>query len=180
MNSRPLRTLVLRLLGLLVCALAALGAVGLVAFAVAGAQSPTIDGAESFSSWASGSLLDWAYVLVGVGLFLLAAVFVVIMLRRRPSGLLAMRTDRSGRSMLDLSSVAHAVQTSIRESVDPKITVGARRGRLTVVTPFAPSQPYDLVDRAGTSVKEQLEKLGLEGHVRYEVTAGNETKRRVQ
>ena len=180
MSSPALRALVLRLFGLLVFALAALGAVSLVADAVAGPQSLFSDGAIAFSKWVSSSVSDWAAVLVGVGLVVLALIFVVIMIPYRPSGLPVMRTGADGKTMLDLSSVAQAVETSLRAGVDNKITVGVTRGRLRIVTPFVPSRPLDLVDSASTSVKQQLQKLGLENLVRYDVTAGRETKRRVQ
>ena len=49
-----------------------------------------------------------------------------------------------------------------------------------MVTPFAPSRPFELVDQAGVSVKQQNENLGLADRVEYEVTTGRETKRRVQ
>jgi hypothetical protein len=180
MTSPQLRALVLRLFGLLVFALVALGAAGFVAFAVAGADSPLAAGAESFSTWVDGPLLDWAAVLVGVGLVLLSAVFAVIMVPHRPSTLQVVWSGTRGRTMVDLPSVAQALETHLRARVDPKITVGVKRRCLRVVTPYAPSRPFDLVDRAGISVREQLQKLGLADVVRYEVATGRETKRRVQ
>jgi len=180
MTSTPLRAIVLRLFGLLVFALAALGAVSLVASAVAGTQSRLSDGALSFSTWVSAPLLDWAAVLVGVGLVVLAALFAVTMIPHRPSTLSVMRSGLGGKTLLDLPSVAQAIETGLRASVGTKITVGVRRGRLRVVTPFAQSRPFDVIDQTGTSVKQQLERLGLEGIVHYEVTTGRETKRRVQ
>lgn len=182
MSSPLLRALVLRLFGLLVFALVGLGAASLMASAIAGSESPLIDGAVSFSGWVSGSLPEWVAILVGVGLVILAGVLFVIMLPWGPSTRtrFVMRTGSGGKTMLDLSSVAQAVQTDLNNSVDNKITVGVRRGRLRVVTPFAPDRPFDLVDQAGTSVKQKLKGLGLEEIVRYEVTTGSETKRRVQ
>lgn len=180
MNSPPLRALVLRLFGLLVFVLAALGAAGLVARAVAGPESPFNDSASSFSAWVTASFADWAAILVGVALVLLAGVFVLIMIPRRPSGLQVMRSGSDGNTTLDLSSVARAVETDLRANVDNKITVGVGGGRLKVETPFSPDRPLDLVDSATTSIKRQLEELGLANLVRYEIMAGSETKRRVQ
>jgi len=109
-----------------------------------------------------------------------AAVLAVIMVPYRSSGLPVLQTGPEGKTMLDLSSIAREIQTSLRASVDTDITVRVKKGTLKVLTTSDPSRPYDLVDRAGTAVKERLQRLGLESSVPYTVTAGREPERRVQ
>jgi hypothetical protein len=179
-NWPRLRGLILRLFGLLIFAVAALAAAGLVMYGVVGPQSWFVDAAESFATWVSAPLSSGTAVLVGVGLLVLAAFLAVVMVPRRPKTLPVLRDEQSGTTLLDLASVAEAVEFKLRLEVDSTIGVEAKSGHLKVVTPFAPSRPFALVDQAGVSVRQQLETLGLGDRVDYEVTTGRETKRRVQ
>jgi hypothetical protein len=179
-NWPRLRALVLRVFGLLVFALAALGAFGLVAYGVAGSPSWFVDAAESFATWVSAPLSSGTAVLVGVGLLVLSAVLAVVMVPRRPPTLPALREEPTGTTLLDLVSVAEAIEFRLRAEVDAAIGVEVKGSHLRVITPFFPGRPFEVVDEAGTSVKQQLAGLGLADRVDYEVTTGRETKRRVR
>ena len=179
-NWPRLRALALRVFGLLIFAVAALAAFGLVMYGVAGSQSWFVDAAESFATWVSAPLSSGTAVLVGVGLLVLAAFLAVVMVPRRPRTLPVIREGESGTTLLDLVSVAEAVEYRLRQEVDSAIGVEVKGGHLRVVTPFAPSRPFEVVDEAGASVKHQLASLGLADSVAYEVTTGRETKRRVR
>jgi hypothetical protein len=178
-NWPRLRELVLRLFGLLIFAVAALAAAGLVMYGVVGPQDWFVNAADSFATWVSGPLSSGTAVLAGVGLLVLAALLALVMFPRRPRALPVIRDGESGTTFLDLVSVAEAVEYRLRLEVDPTIGVEIKGGRLRVVTPFAPRRPFELVDQAGVSVKQQLETLGLADRVEYEVTTGRETNRRV-
>jgi hypothetical protein len=179
-NWPRLRALVLRVFGLLIFAVAALAAFGLVSYGVAGPQSWFVNAAESFAGWVSAPLSSGTAVLVGVGLLVLAAFLAVVMVPRRPRTLPVLREDESGTTLLDLVSVAEAIEFRLRSEVDSAIGVEVKGGHLRVVTPFFPGRPFELVDEAGTSVKQQLAGLGLADSIEYEVTTGRETKRRVR
>ena len=179
-NWPRLRGLVLRLFGLLIFAVAAVAAVGLVMYGVVGPQDWFVNAAESFATWVSVPLSSGTAVLVGVGLLVLAAFLAVVMVPRRPKTLPVIRDEKTGTTLLDLVSVADAIESKLRLEVDPTIGVEAKGRHLRVVTPFAPRRPFELVDQAGASVRRQLEQLGLVETVGYEVTTGRETKRRVQ
>jgi hypothetical protein len=179
-NWPRLRGVILRVFGLLVFVVAALAAAGLVMYGIVGPQSWFVSAAESFATWVSAPLSSGTAALVGVGLLVLAAFLAVIMVPRRPRTLPVIREEQSGTTLLDLVSVAEAVEFRLRQEVDSTIGVEAKSGRLKVVTPFAPSRPFALVDQAGVSARQQLEALGLGDRVEYEVTTGRETKRRVQ
>ncbi len=113
-NWPRLRALVLRVFGLLVFAVAALAAFGLVTYGVAGSQSWFVDAAESFATWVSAPLSSGTAVLVGVGLLVLAAFLAVVMVPRRPRTLPIIREGESGTTLLDLVSVAEAVEHRLR------------------------------------------------------------------
>jgi hypothetical protein len=179
-NWPRLRGLFLRLFGLLIFAVAALAAAGLIMYGVVGPQDWFVNAAESFAVWVSAPLSSGTAVLVGVGLLVLAALLAVVMVPRRPRTLPVLRAGESGTTSLDLVSVAEAVEYRLRQEVDPTIGVEVKGSRLRVVTPFAPRRPFELVDQAGVSVKQQLAGLGLADTIEYEITTGRETKRRVQ
>jgi hypothetical protein len=179
-NWPRLRALILRVFGLLVFAAVALAAAGLVMYGVVGPQAWFVNASDSFATWESAPLSSGTAVLVGIGLLVLAAVLALIMWPRRSKSLPVLRDEPTGTTLLDLVSVAEAIEYRLRQEVDPTIGVETKSGRLKVVTPFAPSRPFALVDQTGVSVKQQLEGLGLAESVQYEVTTGRETKRRVQ
>ena len=179
-NWPRLRALSSRLLGLLVVLVVALAATGLVTYGVAGPQDWFVNAAESLAEWVSAPLSGGAAVLVGVGLVVLAALLAVVMVPRRPRTLPILRSGPDGTTSLNLASVAKAAEHRLRHEVDPTIGVEVKGDRLLVVTPFAPNQPFELVDRAGVSVKSQLEGLGLTDTVKYEITTAREHRRRVQ
>jgi hypothetical protein len=179
-NWPRLRALSLRLLGLLVVVVAALAATGVVLYGVAGHQDWFVNAAESLAVWVSAPLSGGIAMLVGVGLVVLAALIAVVMVPRRRRTLPILRSGRDGTTSLDLASVAKAAEHWLRQEVDPTIGVEVKGDRLLVVTPFAPSQPFELVDRAGVSLKSQLEGLGLADTVKYEITTARENRRRVQ
>ena len=169
----------MRLFGLLIFAVAGLAAAGLVTYGIAGYQDWFVRGSSSFGDWASGSLSSGTAVLVGVGLFVLSVLIAPFMVPRRPASLRVLRQEKDAVTLLDLPSVAEAVESRLRREVDPTIGVMVKNGRLRVVTSFSPSRPFEIVDRAGDSTKSQLEGLGLADKVQYEVTTSRETKRRV-
>jgi hypothetical protein len=175
-----LRALVLRLFGLLAFILAALAAISLLVYGIVGSPSWVTSAASAFADWVSAPLTDWVAVLVGIGLVILAAVFALLMVPRRPSMLWVIHKGQGGRTLLDVPSVAQALQAELQVEINPNIVVKVKRGRLRVVTPFAASRPFELVDEAGKNVRQHLQKLGLESFVPYEVTTGRETRRRVQ
>lgn len=175
-----LRALVLRLFGLLTFVLAALGALGLLVYGIVGSPTWLTDASSAFSNWVSGTLTGWVAVLVGVGLLVLAAFLAVLMIPRRPRTLWVIQDGPEGRTLLDMPSVAQAVQAELQARVDPNIVVRIKRRRLRVVTPFVVSRPFELVDSAGDNVRQHIQRLGLEQLVQYEVTTGRETRRRVQ
>jgi hypothetical protein len=179
-NWPRLRGLFLGLFGLLVFVAVALAAAGLVMYGVVGPQDWFVNAADSFATWVSAPLSSGTAVLAGIGILVLAALLAVVMVPRRPRTLPVLRDEQSGTTLLDLVSVAQAIEFRLRLEVDPTIGVEARSGHLRVVTPFAPGRPFALVDQAGISVRQQLESLGLADRVQYEVTTGRETRRRVQ
>jgi hypothetical protein len=181
MFNRPrLRTLILRVFGLSAFAVAALAAVGLVVFGVAGSQTWFVSAADSFATWVSAPLSSGTAVLVGVGLLVVAAFLALMMVPRRPQTLPVIRDEPSGTTFLDVAALAETIEYRLRQEVDPTIGVKAKGPRLKVVTPYAPRRPFELVDRAGAGLRQQLDSLGLTDRVDYEVTTGGETKRRVQ
>ena len=179
-NWPRLRGLVLRLFGLLIFAVAALAAVGLVMYGVVGPQEDWfVNAAESFATWVSAPLSSGTAVLVGAGLLVLAAFLAVVMVPRRPRTLPVIRDEKTGTTLLDVVSVAEAIEYRLRLEVDPTIGVEAKGRHLRVVTPSLRA------DHSNWSIKQAPasggnSSSGLAETVKYQITTGRETKRRVQ
>jgi hypothetical protein len=178
-SSLP-RALVLRFFGLLVFAGVGLVAIRLVAFGVGSPPGWLSSGLSSFSAWVSTSSAGGVDILVGAGLVVLAALAALIMVPRRSQDLPTVQQGPDGSTWVDTDSVAEMLQCTLRSEVGPTIDVRARRGHLQIVTPFAPSAPFEIADRASAAVRQELEALGLADTVPFEIVAGSETKRRVR
>ena len=178
-SSLP-RALVLRFFGVLVFAGFGLVAIRLVAYGVGSPPGWLSSGFSSFSAWVFTPSAGGVDILVGAGLVVLAVLAALIMVPRRSHDLLEVQQGPNGTTWVDTDSVAEVLQRTLRSEVGPTIDVRARRGRLQIVTPFAPSAPFEIADRANAAVRRELEVLGLADTVPFEIVAGSETKRRVR
>lgn len=179
-RSPLLRALVLRFFGVLVFVGVGLVALGLVAYGVGYPPGWLSSGFGSFSAWVSTPSAGGVDILVGVGLVILAALAALIMVPRGSHDLPKVQQGPNGSTWVDTDSVAEALQRTLRDEVGPTIDVRARRGRLRIVTPFAPSAPFEIADRVGAALRRELEALGLADTVTFEIVVSSETKWRVR
>lgn len=155
-----IRTIVLRILGLLVAATLGLTATSLVAFGLERRIPWLSDSLRSLVDWVRTPPLEGAAVLAGTGLILVAVGVVIVVAARRIRGVRNLDKGAAGSTEIDVGSVADALERSLRR-IDPNVQVTSRRSRLRVTTPPGTGDRFELADEAGRRVREALEQMGL-------------------
>jgi len=155
-----IRTIVLRILGLMVAATLGLAATSLVAFGLERRVPWLSDGIRSFVDWVRTPPLEGAAVLAGAGLVVLAIAIAMVVAARRIRGVRNLEKATAGSTDIDMGSVADALELSLRP-IDPKVQVTSRRSRLRIAAPPRPGDRFEAADEAGRRVREALEQMGL-------------------
>jgi len=155
-----IRTMVLRVLGLLVVATLGLAATSLVAFGLERRVPWLSDGIRSFADWVHTPPLKGAAVLAGTGLVVVAIAVVIVVAARRIQGVRNLDKTAAGSTVIDMESVGNALELSLRR-IDPKMQVASRRSRLHVAAPPGTGDRFEVADEASGRVREALEQMGL-------------------
>ena len=155
-----IRTIVLRILGLLVTATLGLAATSLVAFGLDRRVPWLSDGLQSLVDWVRTPPLEGAAVLAGTGLILVAVGVVIVVAARRIRGVRNLEKTAAGSTDIDMGSVADVLERSLRR-IDPKIQVTSRRSRLRVAAPPGTGDRFEVADEASRRVRDALEQMGL-------------------
>lgn len=157
-----IRTLVLRILGLLVAAALGVAATSLVAFGLERRVTALSGWIESFVDWIAKPPLPGAAVLAGTGLLILAVAIIWLVAARRIRGVRTLEKTASGSTDIDMGSVAATLERKLR-NLDPKVQVTAMRSRLRITAPSKTGDRYQVADEATRRVQEELERMGLTG-----------------
>jgi hypothetical protein len=155
-----IRTIVLRVLGLLVAATLGLAATSLIAFGLERRVPWLSDGIRSFADWAHTPPLKGGAVLAGTGLVVVAIAIVIVVGARRIRGVRDLEKTAAGSTDIDMGSVADALELSLRR-IDPKVQVTSRRSRLRVGAPPGTGDRFEVADEVSRRVREALEQMGL-------------------
>ena len=173
------RTVALRLYGLVVAA--ALGAAATQLFLYSMEQDTAFETLlTDVAGWARERPVAGALMLAGIGVGLVALGSAWTILRSKRTTTMRIRKDEGGRSTVDLSSLASSLQRTLRQTVHPQVVVGTARRGVEVRAPIRSAvRPLEFVEELGSAMPEEFENRGLTG-VRYRVTTGRQTKRRVR
>jgi hypothetical protein len=155
-----IRTIVLRVLGLLVAATLGLAATSLVAFGLERRVLWLSDDIRSFADWVNTPPLKGAAVLAGTGLLVVAIAIVIVIAARRIHGVRNLEKTTAGSTDIDMESVGHALELSLRR-INPKMQVTSRRSRLRVAAPPGTEDRFEVADEASRQVRDALEQMGL-------------------
>ncbi|MDH3259617.1 MAG: hypothetical protein OEM81_13675 [Acidimicrobiia bacterium] len=155
-----IRTLVLRILGLLVAAALGLTATSLLTFGLERRIPWLSDGIRSLADWVYTPPKEGAAVLAGTGLLLLAIAIVIVAARSRIRGVRNLEKTAAGSTDIDMGSVADTLEGSLR-AIDPKVKINSRRNRLRVSAPPGSGDRFEVADEASRRVREALGQLGL-------------------
>ena len=173
------RTVVLRLYGLLVAAVLAAVATQLLAYSFE--QDWTLGRwMGDVASWVRGRPVTGALMLAGSGIVALSLAATWLIVRTPRTRVVTIGKDQAGRATIDRSSLAGSLQRSLRERVHPQVLVETD-GRLVAVRAPVRSavHPLEFVDELAAAMPGELERRGVSG-VRFRVTTGRSTKRRVR
>jgi len=170
------RTVLLRLFGLLVAAVFAAAAAGLLAFALTFRVPWLTDRMQSASSQLSLPLLEGRGMLIGIGLILLATVAGAFMVGRRESRFLRLSKE----AKVERVGIARMLQRTLRAKVDTRIGVAAGRRSLVISVPSAAGpEGMDRANEAALLAPDVLEDLGF-ADMSFRIVAGKTQGRRVR
>jgi hypothetical protein len=171
------RTIILRILGLTTAAALAATATSLVAHGLERSVPWLSDALQSFETWARKPPPEGAAVLAGTGLLIVAIAVVTVYAGRRVRGVKTIEKSPTGRTNVDMGSVAEAVELSLG-TVDPNTHVSARRSKLRVVAPAGAADRFETADQASRMTGETLEQMGL-ADTPFTVALGRSAEKRV-
>jgi hypothetical protein len=173
------RTVLLRILGLLVAATLALAAIQLLGYGLE--QEPVFERwLGDVASAARGTLSEGGAMLAGVAIAVVALAVAWVALRRPSADTIRLERSPQGRSRVERKGLAESLERSLRQTVHPQVVVAMPGKRLLIDAPVrSATQPLEFVDELAVVVPEELIARGLPG-VRYRISTGTRTKRRVR